>query len=126
MIPFGNQTVTLIQRIENNVNGKTQISYKRHYISGCSWTAKTSWQQVGTEMQRGTEIICRIPADQIAPSVGDYLFLGNMRGDISSTAAVNAAISQHRNTGAMRVASVRDNTLAGFPIPHIAARGDTP
>lgn len=126
MIPFGNQTVTLIRRIENKDDGKTSVSFKRTALTGCSWRMKTIWQQVGTEMQRGTEITCRIPPGQIAPNVGDYLFLGNVRADISSISSLNAAIAAHRETGVMRAASVSNHTIAGNPIPHYAVRGDLP
>lgn len=126
MIPFGNSTVTLIRRVETTVNGKTKVGYKRHVLSGCSWKQKTIWRQIGTDMQLAAEVVCRIPLNQTAPATGDYLFLGDVRLDITSVSSLNAAISLHRKTGVMRVASVANNGLFGVPMPHIAARGDTP
>ena len=125
MIPFGNQLVTLVQRVETKVDGKTRVAYSRHLLTGCSWREKAIWQQVGTDMQRSVEITCRIPKGQIDPIPGDYLLLGDVAVDISSTAALNATIAAYY-PDAMRVASVSNNALAGFPMPHIAARGNAP
>lgn len=36
MIPFGNETVTLVQRTETVVNGKTQVTYQAAKLTGCS------------------------------------------------------------------------------------------
>lgn len=127
MIPFGNNTVTLIQRVETKENGKTKVTHEKHVLSGCSWKQKTIWRQVSNaEMQRGTEITCKIPPDQTAPKTGDYLFLGDVDVDATSTASLNAAIAAHHHNGVMRVASVSNNALPGLPLPHITARGDTP
>ena len=127
MIPFGNNIVTLVRRVETKENGKTKVTYAQHVISGCSWKHKTIWQQVeNASMQRGTEIVCRIPADQIAPKTGDYLFMGCVDVDATSTASLNAAIAAHHDNGVMRVASVSNNALPGFPLPHITARGNAP
>ena len=126
MIPFGNSTVTMIKRVEITENGKTKVGYKRYVLSGCSWKQKTIWRQIGTDMQLAAEVTCRIPLNQPAPVMGDYLFLGDVRLDITSVSSLNAAITLHRKTGVMRVASVANNALLGIPMPHIAARGDTP
>ena len=37
MIPFGSETVTLVQRIEDTINGKKHITYRTAKLSGCSW-----------------------------------------------------------------------------------------
>ena len=39
MIPFGNETVTLVRRTEETVNGKTKAVYSRLTATGCSWRA---------------------------------------------------------------------------------------
>lgn len=125
MIPFGDLTVTLVQRIEVITNGKTQIKYARHILSGCSWKMQDRWQLVGTEMQRSIDITCRIPHGSVMPTVGDYLFRGYLREPITDTKSVNEAIAKYRASGAMRVASVSNNAIAGMPMPHIAARGNS-
>lgn len=125
MIPFGSETVTLIQRIEMLVKGKTQVKYTRHIISGCSWKMNSQWVHVGAEMQRRTEVTCRIPHGNITPAPGDYLFFGYIKNKITDTASLNEALAKHRANGAMRVASVSNNALAGFPMPHVIARGDS-
>ena len=124
MIPFGNEHVTLIQRLEIIINGKTDVRYARHILSGCSWKMKSDWRLVGTEMQRVTEVVCKIPPGQVTPSPGDYLFRGYMQEVIDSPHSLNKAINAHRVNGAMRVASISNNALASLPLPHIAARGD--
>lgn len=125
MIPFGNETVTLVQRIEMLLEGKTHVRYVRHILSGCSWKTNSQWANFSTEMQRRTETVCRIPPGNVIPNTGDYLFLGYIKDKITDTASLNAAVSKYRASGAMRVTSVSNNSLAGFPMPHITARGDS-
>lgn len=125
MIPFGNETVTLIQRIELLVNEKKQVKYTRHIISGCSWKMSNQWSHVGAEMQRRTEVTCRIPHGNVTPVPGDYLFFGYIKDKITDTASLSEALAKNRANGAMRVASVSNNSLVGFPMPHVTARGDS-
>jgi hypothetical protein len=125
MIPFGNQMVTLIKRVESIDGGKTKVSYSRHLLIGCSWREKTSWYQAGTEMLRTTEITCRIPYDLPAPASGDYLFLGDVQIETDNVAGINKVLQAH-SPRAFRVASVANNALSGFPLPHYIARGNAP
>lgn len=125
MLPFGNERVTLIQRIDILINGKTSVRYSRHILNGCSWSESEAWRNVGAEMQRSTEIVCKIPFDQVQPNPGDYLFRGYMQDLIEDAHDINNALKEYRKSGAMRVASVSNRALAGMPIPHITARGDS-
>ena len=75
MIPFGNETVTLVRRTENVVNGKTAVTYAAVKLTGCSWRRKnriyrSDHSRVNSDnvVLSGEEITCRVPADQICPS----------------------------------------------------------
>lgn len=123
MIPFGNETVTLIKRVEKTVDGRTQVSYRRHVLSGCSWRRRTVWQRYDVETIAVEEITCRIPSGQTMPAAGDALFLGEISGTIADSKTLANAIEKYRATGACRIDSVADYTRPGMPMPHYAARG---
>ena len=124
MIPFGHERITLIQRMEVIINGKTDVRYVRHILNGCSWSANAIWRNVGTEMQRASEVVCKIPVGNVSPNTGDYLFLGYMQDLVENPHSLNKAIEKYRKSGVMRVASVSNRALQGMPLPHITARGD--
>lgn len=125
MIPFGYERVTLIQRLEVIINGKTDVRYVRHILNGCSWSANDIWRNVGTEMQRASEVVCKIPVGNVTPDTGDYLFLGYMQELVEDAKSLNKAIDTYRKSGVMRVASVSNRALYGMPLPHITVRGDS-
>lgn len=125
MFPFGNQRVTLLQRLEVIINGKTEVKYVRHILSGCSWNASDIWINTGTEMQRAKEIVCKIPVGNATPNTGDYLFLGYMQELVEDPKDLNKAIDKYRKSGVMRVSSVSNCALYGMPLPHFTARGDS-
>ena len=123
MIPFGNETVTLIQRVEAEENGRTRTEYAKRILSGCSWRKKAGWSQFDTEKHRSEEITCRIPAHNQRPNAGDYLFLGEIQEEITDTASLRAAMKAHAATGAMEITSLSDNARPGMPMPHYLAWG---
>ena len=120
MIPFGNQTVTLLKRVEKQENGRTKVAHTAHVLTGCSWQRTAGWPQYDTEQRRTESVVCRIPSGNIAPAPGDYLFLGNIKADRDPAALMDA----YRATGAVRITSVNDRTAPGTPLPHYVARGD--
>ena len=124
MLPFGTENLTLVQRVEAAVDGRTQMRYAKRSLSGCSWQRKSVWMQNGARMERGEEVVCRIPAGQEVPHAGDYLFRGDVPENIKSSADLSAALERHREAGAFRIASVADNTAGGAPLAHYAATGE--
>ena len=124
MLPFGTDEVTLVQRVEAEEDGRTQVGYVKHALSGCSWRRKSVWMQNGARMERGEEVVCRIPAGQAVPHVGDWLFRGELPENIESSAELTAALEKHREDGAFRIASVADNASGGAPLAHYAASGE--
>lgn len=123
MIPFGNQTVTLIHRTETTLDGRTATEYKKLLLHGCSWRRKTSWRGFDAEKTLISEITCRIPANQQKPAAGDCLFLGEIRDEITDSRSLHAALKAHRESGAFQITTVADNTGFGIPMPHYAAWG---
>lgn len=128
MIPFGNQTVTLLAR--NRVvgeDGRTHENWTRHTLTGCSWRSSAVQTADSNAVRNDWDYTCRIPGDQRKPQVGDVLILGtvaHLRVAASITAQEAAELlNSLRTTGAFRVESVRDNAMAGFPAPHYVARG---
>lgn len=124
MIPFGNEVVTLVRRVESSANGRTRIRYRKQRLNGCSWRREMRWERNGQALERGEEISCRVPASQTAPRPGDCLFRGEISDAIANSADLSAALEAHRASGAFRVASVSDNAAGGTPLPHYAARGE--
>ena len=124
MLPFGGENLTLMQRVEAEVDGRTQVGYVKHALSGCSWRRRSIWKQNGARMERSEEITCRIPAGQAVPHVGDWLFRGELPERIVSSADLSAALEAHREDGAFRIASVADNAGDGAPLAHYAASGE--
>lgn len=116
MIPFGNQTVTLLHR-QND-------AYKRYVLSGCSWHASAVRSMTGNTLESALETTCRIPADQQMPSPGDLLIMGNVRAAADSEIDLVRLMQSLRDGGkaVFRVQTVRDNSLSPI-IPHFAATG---
>ena len=123
MIPFGNESVTLIRRTETKVNGKTTVSYTTEHLQGCSWKRARRWQREGESIVPYEGITCRIPAGQTAPQAGDLLILGNVSETVTGYAQYQALIEKYAGgDGAFVVASVADNARTGMPLPHFAVR----
>lgn len=121
-IPFGNETVTLIKRVETQVDGKTRVRFAKHILVGCSWHRSAARIMGATEAVRTEEITCRIPEGRIAPEIGDCLFLGSVPEKITGSAELAEALHARKGS-AFRVNSISDNTGKGKPMPHYAARG---
>ena len=123
MIPFGNETVTLVQRTETTVNGKTQVEYSTEQLTGCSWQRSTRFVRNDSAIVTEESIVCRIPAGQVKPRQGDLLILGSADVTVTSWTQYQGLIEQYRDSdGAFVVGSVKDNARPGMPVPHYAAR----
>lgn len=123
IFPMGNETVTLIMRVERVENGKTRVNYAKHMLHGCSWRQRLSRYLNDTDAVRSREITCRIPAGQMKPSPGDCLFLGTLEDTPGNSREIAEALERHASSGAFRIQSVADNARRGMPMPHYAARG---
>lgn len=123
MIPFGNETVTLIKRIEQtDAAGRKHTSYKKYVLIGCSWRKTTRWVQYDNARQLSIDTVCRVPAGQARPDADDYLFLGKIREKIIDTQTLRAAMAAHKGN-AMQITYVADNVCNGIPMPHYACHG---
>ena len=123
-IPFGNETVTLVQKVSSVTDGKTHISYQTSTLTGCSWRRTTKRVLIGDAVQYREVVICRIPHDQIKPNTGDLLILGAVAVTVTSGADYNVLIEKYRDSdGGFVVSSVSDNARPGDPLPHYAAKG---
>ena len=131
MIPFGNETVTLVRRTENVVSGKTAVTYSSVKLTGCSWRRKnriyrSDHSRVNSDnvVLSGEEITCRVPADQTRPRPGDLMILGDVAVTVQSGADYQRLIEQYSGAdGAFVVTSVSDNARPGMFMPHYAAKG---
>lgn len=125
MIPFGNETVTLIVRSETtDSSGRHHASYAKHTLTGCSWRRRTQRSREETVHKDAESITVRVPPGQTIPAVGDLMIFGEYSGTISSSADFEGIIEAKRSTGgAFLVQSVSDNTMSGSPIPHFKAAG---
>ena len=116
MIPFGRETVTVLHRFGGG--------YVPYILRGCSWRSTKTRSVYGTTVGKSDDTVCRIPAGQTMPEVGDMLILGtyNLRAD-SEIALVRLLDSLHRDgVRAIRVTQVQDNSR-GAPMPHYAVTG---
>lgn len=116
MIPFGCETVTVLHRFGGG--------YAPYILRGCSWRSAKARSVYGTTVDKSDDTVCRIPAGQTMPDVGDVLILGayNLRAD-SEIALVRLLDSLHRDgVRAIRVTQVRDNSRCA-PMPHYAVTG---
>lgn len=116
MIPFGCETVTVLHRFGGG--------YAPYILRGCSWRSAKARSVYGTTVDKSDDTVCRIPAGQTMPDVGDVLILGayNMRAE--SEIALVRLLDSLRSDGvrAIRVTQVRDNSRCA-PIPHYAVTG---
>lgn len=123
-IPFGNEDVTLVQRCEYVVDGKTRVTYESVLLTGCSWRRSTRMNRSMETMEHQESVICRVPDGQARPQPGDLMILGNADVAVTSGADFNALVEQFRDSdGAFVVTSVNDNARPGMPMPHYCARG---
>ena len=124
MIPFGNETVTLVHRVQEQIDNKTQVNYERHLLTGCSWQRIHRYNREGDVLVPAEGVTCRVPVGQTRPNPGDLLILGNVAVVVNTGADFQSLIEHHRNNGgAFVVASISDNARPGMPMPHYAARG---
>ena len=116
MIPFGNETVTILHR--------SGAGYARHVLHGCSWRSAKVRSMTGMAAEKSEDTVCRIPADQIVPEVGDVLILGDVDAAAASEVELVRMLDGLRRDGlrAIRVTQVRDNSR-GAPLPHYAVTG---
>ena len=116
MIPFGHETVTLL-----HISG---TGYARHVLTGCSWRSAKVRSMIGMAAEKSEDTVCRIPADQIMPEVGDVLILGDVKASAASEIELVRLLDGLRRDGvrAIRVTQMRDNSR-GAPLPHYAATG---
>lgn len=116
MIPFANDTVTLIHK------GKS--GWTAEVISGCSFRRTRRRSLSGNTAILTDETVCRIPSGGAVPAVGDVIVLGRTDAAAYSEIELVRLLEAHRPGGAFRVSSVSDNARPGMPIPHYAARGE--
>lgn len=125
MIPFANETVTLIHRSETTgTDGRHHASYSSVQLTGCSWHRTIQTQNDSAVHSAGERITVRIPANQTMPTIGDLLIRGSYSGTVTSGADYQGIIESMRSSGgAFLVQSVSDNSSSGSPIPHFKATG---
>lgn len=116
MIPFANDTVTLIHK------GKS--SWTATVISRCSYRRIRRRSLSGNTAILTDETVCRIPAGGAVPAVGDVIVLGRTNAAVYNEIELVRLLEAHRESGAFRVESVSDNARPGMPIPHYAVRGE--
>lgn len=115
MIPFANDTITLISRQGG--------SWACAVIPRCSYRRVRRRNLMDGAVTLSEETVCRIPAGSAFPVPGDVILLGEHAPEISSEIELVRLLEAFRPGGAFRVQSVSDNARQGMPIPHYAARG---
>ena len=116
MIPFGRETVTVLHRFGGG--------YAPYILRGCSWRSAKARSVYGTTVDKSDDTVCRIPAGQTMPDVGDVLILGAYNLRAESEIALVRLLDSLRGDGvhAIRVTHVRDNSQCA-PMPHYAVTG---
>lgn len=119
MIPLGRETVTLYHRVETEENGRKRLSWQRILLEGCFWRHAARYS-----LANSREVVCRIPAEQMRPVIGDVLVLGEVTDAVGSAVDLCDVLERyHEMPGAFRVMAINDNHHRGFPLAHYAARG---
>lgn len=116
MIPFATETVTLLHKFGDTWQPVT--------ITGASWRQKTVRVLTDSAVRYTTETTCRIPQSAQRPDPGDVIVRGNCEASADTAIELVRLLEKYRPQGAFRVQSVADNTGAGIPLPHCAARGE--
>ncbi|MBQ6374013.1 MAG: hypothetical protein IJJ45_05930 [Clostridia bacterium] len=98
MIPFGNEAVTLVRRIEAAINGRTQVTYQTETLTGCSWQRTNSLVREGEALRQVEGIVCRVPAGQTKPVTGDLMILGAAAVTVTGWADYQGLIEAYRGT----------------------------
>ena len=121
MIPLGQEAVTLYHRVQTtDEHGRTKLKWQRMWLDGCSWRHAARYS-----LSNAHEVVCRVPAEQTRPAIGDGMVLGRIDDEVSDAVALAALLETHRAQGrAFRVIAVNDNMRSGFPLAHYAARGE--
>ena len=121
MIPLGREAVTLFHRVETiDEAGRTKLSWRRIWLDGCFWRHAARYS-----LSNAREVVCRVPAEQQRPGIGDVMVLGHVNDAPQSALELCAVLDRYRqNGGAFRVKAVNDNVRRGFPLAHYAARGE--
>ena len=125
MIPFGDETVTLVRRtLTPDENGRNHAVYSTELLTGCSWRRTTRIVRNGEALLSEERAVCRVPAGQTKPMPGDLLIHGARSVNVESGAEYNRLLEETRDSdGAMVVTSVKDNARPGMPLPHYAVSG---
>ena len=122
MIPFGTETVTLVQKVETQVNGRTSVSFSVSKLHGCSWRRTRIDNPNENAIPVSEGITCRVPYGQTKPNNGDLLILGDVTVTITNAGDFQRLIESYKNTdGAFVAARVTDNARPGTPMPHYKA-----
>ena len=121
MIPLGREAVTLYHRVETTDEaGRTSFSWRRIWLDGCFWRHAARYS-----LSNAHEVVCRIPAEQQRPGIGDVMVLGRVKDLPQSALELCEVLEKYRKgDGAFRVAAVNENMRRGFPLAHYAARGE--
>lgn len=114
MIPFANDTVTLIHKIDGG--------WTSAVLTGCSYRRVRRRSVTDGAVTITEETVCRIPAGGVMPAPGDGIILGEVSAAVGSEIELVRLLEAHR-PGAFRVQGVSDNARPGMPIPHYAATG---
>lgn len=120
MIPLAGERVTLYHRTEQlREDGRTEWTWQRIVLDGCFWRHAARYS-----LSNAHEVVCRIPAEQTRPVIGDVLVLGETEDEPVSAVELSAVLEKYREQpGAFRVKAINDNHHRGFPMAHYAARG---
>ena len=107
MIPFGNETVTLVRRVETVVNGKTAVTYENVTLTGCSWRRTTRIIRDAEALVSQEGMVCRVPSGQTRPMPGDLMILGAATVNVTSGAQYQRLIGSLYMADAMWVLAAR-------------------
>ena len=115
MIPFGNQTVTMLHR--------TGTGYERHVLTGCSWKSRVERGIYNNESTLSEHTTCRIPPKYPKPEPGDLMILGEAEAEARNEIELGRLADRLRGSGysLFRVQACADNRHG--PLAHYAATG---
>ena len=141
MIPFGDKTVTLYNRYQHKIEGKTVTEYVRRAMTGCFWKNERVMTFAENVKLATFKTVCKIPesalyvdpltwadddadrANHFTLALGDVIVLGAVTDEVGESMSITALLAKYKPSGAMTVEVAADNTGSMRALGHYKATG---
>lgn len=141
MIPFGDKTVTLYNRYQHKVDGKTVTEWVRRVLTGCFWKNERVMTFAENIKLATFKTVCKIPESALyvdplvwaaedtdrdecfTLALGDVIVLGEVTDEVGESLSITALLAKYKPSGAMTAEIVANNTGTMRALGHYKATG---